>query len=342
MTSSNQTHTKLTTSPSSWDGLSHLDWRPSDLTEGMYQTMITVQKGVDLCVEAGGDPKNPPILLIMGLGSQMIFWPDSFIQRLWQAGFFVIRFDNRDIGLSSKIQIEGLPHVNQVQMMLRVQAGLSNKRQPVAYNLSDMAEDTIQLIKKLNFKKINLLGASMGGMIAQILAARYPNYIDKIVLLFTTNNQGLLPPPKPKQFFTLIKRPESHSERDMVRHGVWFMKTVGSPGHVDVKQVREIASLRYHRNFHPLGIMQQLNAILASGSLKRFDRQIKAPTLIIHGSKDGLVPASHGKALAKSIKNAKFYLIDGMGHDIPDYYQPYIVHLIQQHISEHLNPSMPT
>lgn len=243
----------------------------------------------------------------------------------------MIRFDNRDIGLSSKVQIDGLPRVNQLKMMLRVQAGLPNRSQPVAYNLSDMAEDTARLIKKLNLGKTHLIGASMGGMIAQILAARYPNRVERMALMFTSTNRGFLKPPKPKQFYTLIKRPESHSERDMVRHSVWFMKTVGTPGHVDVKNVRDVAKVRYQRNFHPLGVMQQLNAILASGSIVRFSKQVKAPTIVLHGSKDGLLPYSHGKVVAKTIPDAKFYLIEGMGHDIPSYYQPYLVNLIQQH-----------
>lgn len=317
--------------PPHWERLGDIGWYPSDLTDGLYQAMVDIGDGIELCIEAGGNPEHPPVLLIMGLGSQMVFWPDDFVKRLIEAGFFVIRFDNRDIGLSSKVQIDGLPRVNQLKMMLRVQAGLPNRSQPVAYNLSDMAEDTARLIKKLNLGKTHLIGASMGGMIAQILAARYPNRVERMALMFTSTNRGFLKPPKPKQFYTLIKRPESHSERDMVRHSVWFMKTVGTPGHVDVKNVRDVAKVRYQRNFHPLGVMQQLNAILASGSIVRFSKQVKAPTIVLHGSKDGLLPYSHGKVVAKTIPDAKFYLIEGMGHDIPSYYQPYLVNLIQQH-----------
>lgn len=171
----------------------------------------------------------------------------------------------------------------------------------------------------------------MGGMIAQIVAARYPNYINKLVLLFTTANRGFLRPPNPKQFMTFVRRPESHSQRDMVRHSVWFMTTVGSPGHLDIKGTRAIAEKRYQRNFHPLGVAQQLNAILASGSILRFSKQIRAKTLILHGSKDGLLAPSHGKFLAKIIPNATFKLIDGMGHDIPPYYYPYLVSMITKH-----------
>ena len=315
-----------------WQQFGTHDWQVSDLNEHFYQAMIDIGDGINLCVEAGGNPKNPPLLMVMGLGSQMVFWPDGFIKRLIDAGFFVIRFDNRDIGLSSKVQIEGLPRVSQLKMMLRLQTGLSNKSQQVAYNLTDMAEDTVRLIKALQLGSTHLLGASMGGMIAQIVAARYPSLVRRMALMFTTTNRAFLRPPRAKQLYTLINRPESHSERDIVRHSVWFMKTVGTPGHVNVRTVREIAKLRYQRNFHPLGAVQQLNAILSSGSISRFSKQVKAPTIVIHGSVDGLLPASQGRVVAKTIPNAKFYLIEGMAHDIPTYYQPYLVDLIRNHL----------
>lgn len=315
-----------------WQKFGSHDWQVSDLSDHLYQAMITISDGIELCVEAGGNPNNPPLVMIMGLGSQMVFWPDDFIKRLIDAGFFVIRFDNRDIGLSSKVRIDGLPRVSQFKMMLRVQAGLSNKSAQVAYNLTDMAEDTVHLIKALHLGSTHLLGASMGGMIAQIVAARYPSLIKGLALMFTTTNRAFSELPRPKQIYTLINRPESHSERDIVRHSVWFMKVVGTPGHVNVRAVREIAKLRYQRNFHPLGSVQQLNAILASGSIRRFTKQIKAPTIVIHGSADGLIPYSQGRVVAKTIPNAKFYLVDGMAHDIPAYYQPYLVDLIRTHL----------
>ena len=261
----------------------------------------------------------------------MLFWSDKLLKQFIDAGYFVIRFDNRDTGLSSKIRIDGLPKVNTLKMMLKVQAGLSNRQEPVAYTLTDMAEDVARLIKTMNLDKVNLVGASMGGMIAQIVAARYPKYVDNLVLMFTSSNRAFLRPPNPKQFMTFVRRPESHSERDMVRHSVWFMTAVGSPGHLDIKGTRAIAEKRYQRNFHPLGVAQQLNAILASGSILRFSKQIRANTLVLHGSKDGLLAPSHGKFLAKIIPNARFELIDGMGHDIPPYYYPYLVSTIARH-----------
>lgn len=314
--------------PKTWQKFGPIHWQPSDLSPHLHQAMIDIGDGIQLCVEAGGDPDNPVMIFITGLGSQMIFWSDQLLKRFIDAGFFVIRFDNRDTGLSSKIRIDGLPRLNTLKMMLKVQAGLSNRHEPVAYTLTDMAEDVARLIKTLNLKQVNLVGASMGGMIAQIVAARYPKYIDNLILLFTSSNRAFLRPPNPKQFMTFVRRPESHSQRDMVRHSVWFMTTVGSPGHLDIKGTRAIAERRYQRCFHPLGVAQQLNAILASGSILRFSKQIRANTLILHGNKDGLIAPSHGKFLAKIIPNATFKLIDGMGHDIPPYYYPYLVSVI--------------
>lgn len=314
--------------------LAGIDWQPSDLSPHLHQAIVDVGDGIHLCIEAGGNPDHPAMIFVAGLGSQMMFWSDELLRRFIDAGFFVIRFDNRDTGLSSQIRIEGLPRLNTLKMMLKVQTGLSNRQEPVAYTLVDMAEDVARLIKTLKLSSVNLVGASMGGMISQIVAARYPSYINKLVLLFSTSNRAFLRPPNPKQFLTFVRRPESHSKRDMVRHSVWFMTAVGSPGHLDIKRTRQIAEKRYQRNFNPLGVAQQLNAILASGSILRFSKQIKADTLIIHGNKDGLLTKGHGKHLAKIIPNAKFVLVDGLGHDIPAYYYPHLVHLITNHCTD--------
>lgn len=312
------------------------DWHVSDLSPFFCQSLVDIGDGIQLCIEVAGDPMHPPLLFITGLGSQMTFWSPKFLEQFVKAGFFVIRFDNRDTGQSSKIRINGLPRLNTAKMMAKAIFGLSNKSEPVAYNLSDMAEDTARLIKRLKFSKVNLVGASMGGMIAQIVAARYPNYIQTLNLLFTSSNhRTFLHPPRPRQFYTLIRRPESHSQRDIVRHSVWFMTTVSSPGHLDIKGTRAVAQQRYERDFNPLGISQQIHAILASGSIVRHSKNIKAPTLIIHGSKDGLIPYAHGKFLRKVIANSTFVLVDGMGHDIPVYYQPHLVDLIKKHYDEH-------
>lgn len=312
--------------------LSQHDWYPSPISDLMQQAIIPVSDNIELCVEVGGDPNNPPLLLVMGLGSQLIFWPENFIKRLIEAGFFVIRFDNRDIGLSTKIPLADLPKTSNLAAMLKLQFGLDNSNTPVAYRLEDLADDTAGLIQALGFRQVHVLGASMGGIISQILAAKYPHLVNRLALIFSTHNKPMLAPPRPKQFLTLVKRPNSHAEEDIIEHGKWFIKTVGSQGHIDEEAVAKIAKLRYQRCFYPIGSLNQLKAILMTGSVQPYTKEVKAPTLVMHGSYDGLLPASHGKAVAKDIPNASFKLIKGMAHDLPDYFQPFIVAELKKHM----------
>ncbi|AWT49145.1 alpha/beta hydrolase [Psychrobacter sp. YP14] len=307
-------------------------WYPSPVSDFMQQAIIPVSDEIELCVEVGGNPNNPPLLLIMGLGSQLIFWPDSLLKRLIDAGFYIIRYDNRDIGLSTKIKRDDLPRVNTLSAMFKLQFGLDNSQTPVPYRLTDMADDAAHLIQALGLSQVHVLGASMGGIIAQILSAKYPHLINRLALIFSTNNKPLLAPPRPKQLYTLIKRPDSHAEEDIVNHGKWFIKTVGSKGHINEQAVADIARLRYQRCFYPAGTLQQLTAILMTGSIQPYSKEVKAPTLVMHGSNDGLLPPSHGKAVASDIPNAKFKLIKGMSHDLPEYFQPFIVSQLKRHM----------
>ncbi|WP_230657720.1 alpha/beta fold hydrolase [Psychrobacter sp. I-STPA10] len=317
--------------PSGWDKLAKFDWQPSALCPQMYSCFIDIDDELSLCVEAGGHPKNPAIILIMGLGSQLVFWPNEFIERLIAAGFFVVRFDNRDMGLSTKIDLGHHENLSVMKMMLRLQVGLSNQDAKVAYHLTHLADDTAKLIKRLDLDEVNLVGASMGGMVAQITAAGYPHLVQKLGLLFTTNNRPFLPTPKPRQLYTLFKKPDSPKREDVVRHGQWFSDVVGSPGHIDQQRNIEAAQLRYQRNYRPKGTVQQLHAILGTGSIASYSQKITAPTLVLHGSKDGLLPPAHGRQVAADIPNARFELIDGMGHDLPLYYLPFIVQRLQRH-----------
>jgi len=312
--------------------LSRHEWYPSPISDLMQQAIIPVSDEIELCVEVGGNPNNPPLFLVMGLGSQLIFWPESFIKRLIEAGFFVIRFDNRDIGLSTKISRKDLPKVNTIAAMMKLQFGLDNSKTPVPYRIDDMADDTAGLIRALGFRQVQVLGASMGGIIGQVLAAKYPHLVNRLALIFSTHNKPLLAPPRPKQLYSLIKRPNSYEEEDIVKHGQWFIRTIGSQGHIDEEAVAEVARLRYRRCFYPIGSLQQLKAILMTGSIHPYSREVKAPTLVMHGSHDGLLPPSHGKAVANDIPNARFKLIKGMSHDLPEYFQPFIVSQLKKHM----------
>ncbi|WOE31455.1 MULTISPECIES: alpha/beta hydrolase [unclassified Acinetobacter] len=307
---------------------SALKLKDSPYTSFMQETKVTLSNGIELHVEMGGNPQNPAILLIMGLGAQLLFWPDFFCKSLIDQGFYVIRYDNRDIGLSSKICYEG-PHLNTFKMMGKFTFGLTNQGAP--YNLYDMAEDASLLIEQLNLNHVHVVGASMGGMIAQILAAKYPHKVQNLALLFTSNNKPFLPLPRPKQLFSLIGKPESKDKTAIINHTLKVFKTIGSPGLVNPLEAIQTAEKLYQRSYYPTGVLQQFLAILCTGSLLQLNKQIQKPTLVVHGACDRLLPPEHGKAVAKAIPGAKFELIEGMGHDIPPHFIPYLSGLFAHH-----------
>ncbi|MBF4521475.1 alpha/beta hydrolase [Acinetobacter towneri] len=294
----------------------------------MHETKVDLGNGIELHVEIGGKTEDPPILLIMGLGAQMLYWPDFFCKSLIDQGYRVIRYDNRDIGLSSKIRHKG-PRLNTYKMMGRFSLGLQNQGAP--YNLYDMAEDAALLLERLGIEKTDVIGASMGGMIAQILAAKYSDKVNNLGLLFTSNNQPFLPPPFPKQLFSLLERPKSQDENGIVDHSLKLFKVIGSPGYVNQLEAMQTARKLYQRSYYPAGVLQQFLAILCTGSLLQLDKQIQHPTLVVHGSQDRLLPPGHGKAVAKAIPGAKFELIKGMGHDIPPHFIPHLSGLFAHH-----------
>lgn len=298
----------------------------------MLQAIVPVSDEIELCVEVGGNPDNPPLLMIMGLGSQLFFWPEALLKRLIDAGFYVIRFDNRDIGLSSKIKPHTLKRQTVYSSMAKLQLGLDASKTPAAYRLPDMAKDAANLIQALGLRQTHVIGASMGGMIAQILAAQYPHLVDRLALIFSTNNRPFLSPPKPPQLKTLLKKPPSIQKDAIVEHGKWFIKQVGSPGHINEEDVGYVSALRYDRNYYPAGTSHQFYAILLTGTIHSYSKSIAAPTLIMHGSEDGLLPITHGRAVAKDIPNAKFVPIKGMAHDLPPYFHSFIAYQLSQHM----------
>ena len=307
---------------------SALQFHTSPYTAFMHETKVDLGNGIQLHVEVGGKTEDPPILLIMGLGAQMLYWPDFFCKSLIDQGYRVIRYDNRDIGLSSKIRHKG-PRLNTYKMMGRFSLGLQNQGAP--YNLFDMADDAALLLERLGIEKTEVIGASMGGMIAQILAAKYADRVSNLGLLFTSNNQPFLPPPFPKQLFSLLERPKSQDENSIVDHSLKLFKVIGSPGHVNQLEAIQTARKLYQRSYYPAGVLQQFLAILCTGSLLQLDKQIQQPTLVVHGSQDRLLPPGHGKAVAKAIPGAKFELIKGMGHDIPPHFIPHLSELFAHH-----------
>lgn len=303
---------------------------PSDYADFMQQALVTLPSGQQLHVEIGGNKNHPTIVLIMGLGAQMLFWPDMFCRQLIARGYRVMRFDNRDIGLSSKVRHKG-KRLNPMLLMGRFGLGLKNQGAP--YDLYDMAEDVSQLIDVLDLGRVHVIGASMGGMIAQILAAKHPQQVEKLGILFSSNNQRFLPPPYPKQLFSLIGRPDNHEEDTLIKHSMKVFQLIGSPGHINPLIAAETARKLYRRSFYPAGVFQQFLAILCTGSLLEIDHQITQPTVVVHGSQDKLLPPAHGRAVAKAIKGATFHLIDGMAHDIPPYFIPHLVEIFTHHFA---------
>jgi pimeloyl-ACP methyl ester carboxylesterase len=305
-----------------------LEFKASPYTSFMQETKVDLGNGIQLHVEVGGKADDPVLLLIMGLGAQLLYWPDFFCKSFIDQGFRVVRFDNRDIGLSSKVHYQGQA-LSLAKLMGRFALGLENQGAP--YNLYDMADDVARLIDKMQLGQVNVLGASMGGMIAQILAARYPENVSRLGLLFSSNNQPLLPPPFPKQLFSLIGRPKSNDEDAIIDHNLRIFKIIGSPGYLNQVEAAQTVRKLYRRSYYPTGVLQQFFAILCTGSLLKLDQQIHQATLVVHGSHDRLLPPAHGRAIAKAISGARFELIEGMGHDIPPHFIPYLSRLFAHH-----------
>jgi pimeloyl-ACP methyl ester carboxylesterase len=262
-----------------------------------------------------GDFNAPPVLLIMGLGAQMVLWRTEFCERLVHQGLRVIRYDNRDIGLSSKVEPHS-PGQPLVTRLIRSWLGLPSK---AAYTLEDMADDAAALLDHLDITTAHIVGASMGGMIAQVFAARFAERTKSLGVIFSSNNRAFLPPPAPRALLALVKGPPPDAPRHViVENAVRVSKIIGSPGYpMPDDEVRADAAESYDRNHHPWGVARQFDAILGSGSLLRHDRRIVAPTVVIHGRADILMRPFGGRSIVRAIQGARLVLIDGMGHDLP-------------------------
>ncbi len=270
---------------------------------------------VQLYYEDMGDLDDPPVLLIMGLGAQMLLWRTAFCEQLVGEGLRIIRYDNRDVGLSTKTEHHGSGQPL-VTRLVRSWLGLPSK---AAYTLEDMADDAAALLDHLDIKHAHIVGASMGGMIAQIFAARFAERTKTLAVIFSSNNHRFLPPPAPRALLALVKGPPPDSPRDVIiDNSVRVSKIIGSPLYpMSEEQVRADAAESYDRSFHPWGIARQFSAILGSGSLLHYDRRVAAPTLVIHGRADKLMRPFGGRAVARAINGARLVLVDGMGHDLP-------------------------
>jgi pimeloyl-ACP methyl ester carboxylesterase len=270
--------------------------------------------GIALEVEDHGSPSGEPLVLVMGLGMQLVAWHDDFVASLVARGFRVIRFDNRDIGLSQRFDHLGVP--NLTLDSLRFAFGMP-VRSP--YTVADMAADTAGLLDVLGLASAHVCGASMGGMISQQLAVRHPKRVKSLTLMMTSSGARTLPGPSLKVRGAMISRPEDPRDvNSIVAHYVSLYKLIGSPGYPaadDYLNARLNMSVR--RSYRPQGTARQLVAIAADGDRSPLLGRIAVPTQVIHGQQDPLVPVAAGHDLAAKIRGAKLDVIEGMGHDLP-------------------------
>jgi len=271
---------------------------------------------LEIYYEDMGDPSDPPVLLIMGLGAQLLLWRTGFCERLVNLGYRVIRYDNRDVGLSGKL------HGRRAggSLLPALARSFFGRRSESVYTLEHMADDAAGLLDHLQIDRAHIVGASMGGMIAQIFAARFPERTSALGIIFSSNNSALLPPPAPRALLALIKGPPPDSPRDvLVENSIRVSRIIGSPGYPATEEkLRAEAIEGYERSHYPQGIARHFGAILGTGSLVRYDRQITAPTVVIHGRDDKLMRPAGGRAIASAIPNARLVLINGMAHDLPE------------------------
>jgi pimeloyl-ACP methyl ester carboxylesterase len=282
--------------------------------------------GIELCYEIFGADDAEPMLLIMGLGAQMILWDDAFCLELAARGFRVIRFDNRDIGQSTTLT--GGKRLTVTELLKLRLLGI-----PVTapYKLSDMADDVIGLLDGLGIPTSHLVGASMGGMIAQELALSYPDRVRSLTSIMSSTGNPKLPQPTREAAALLLRPPPTTLDEYIARFKqTWKILRVGSFP-LDEAKDRELAMRIYARGLNPAGAGRQLRAILASGSRKERLKSLKVPTLVIHGTVDPLVRPAAGKETAASIPGAKLMMVEGMGHAIPIPMWPQIIGAIADH-----------
>jgi pimeloyl-ACP methyl ester carboxylesterase len=275
---------------------------------------------LEICFETFGDPAHPPMLLIMGLGTQMVAWHDDFCAELAGRGFFVIRHDNRDIGRSTRL--------SQFKPPSLLKLAIRDRNAP--YTLADMAGDSIGVLDHLGIERAHIVGASMGGMIAQTIAIRHPERVLSLVSIFS-NTGGFWKGQPALSMYAMLLRPAPRERERFINHAVATFEKIGGKGYAPgVEDLRAIAERSYDRGHDPAGPSRQLAAIVADRDRAPDLRRLNVPATVIHGTQDRLVRPSGGRATARAIPGARLVEIDGMGHGLPRAAWPQIIGAIEE------------
>ena len=289
----------------------------------MSELLCDVGGGITLCYETFGDPADPAALLIMGLGAQMVTWQDDFCEELAARRLYVVRFDNRDVGRSTHLQ--GPPP--SLRQLLRYSV-------PARYTLADMAQDAVGLMDELELVQAHVIGASMGGMIAQTLAARHPTRVRSLVSMMSSTGGRWVGRPALSSYPIFLRKAPREREA-FIEHASRMFAKVGSRGiPQDTDGVRKIAALSFDRELDRTGAGRQLAAIIASGDRTAELGHVTAPTLVIHGSVDPLISPSGARATARAISGARLMMIEGMGHDLPRVLWPRLIDAFAAHAAD--------
>ncbi len=283
--------------------------------------MRVATNGLELEYETFGDPAHDPMVLVMGFAQQLIDWDPRFCQRLAMRGFYVVRFDNRDVGLSSKLESAPRPKVGAI---------LAGDLSTVAYSIDDMADDTAGLITALGFRTAHVVGVSMGGMIAQSLSIRYLNLVKSLASIMSTTGDPRVGQASPEIIPIVMKAPPADRQAN-IEQAVLVWRTLASPGFpFDEAGIRARSALAYDRCYYPLGNARQAAAILSQRDRTEPLRAMRAPAVVIHGKADRLIHYSGGEATARAIADAKLVLVEGMGHDLAEGVWPLLIDEITQ------------
>lgn len=291
-----------------------------------HEVEFTGANGLDIAYQTFGDKDAPPLILIMGLGSQMVLWDSEFCRQLAAGGYRVIRFDNRDVGLSTKLDWMKVPD------SAAVAAALQRGEAPaLPYTLDDMATDTAELLTALGHESAHIVGESMGGMIGQIMAIRFPERLRSLTSIMSSTGNPLLPPPSP-QVLEILYTPFPADHDGFVESFVRAFKILSGPAMpLNAALARKWAEQSYQRGLNPAGVARQFAAIMAAGDRTEKLKSIDVPTLVIHGEADPLLPVECGLATAAAIPGARLKIIPGMGHALPEAVWKQIVAEITRH-----------